>query len=107
MTAISVKKKIDPINNNRHFYSVPAGKAATVNLTICNLNDTQSRRVNVIITDATPFTAADYIEYRVRIPPSGVLERIGLVMKAGDSLYVSSLDGTDVAARMHGFEENL
>jgi len=106
MTAITVKKKIEPAQNNRLMYTVPYGKAGTFNLNICNLNHAEIRRVRVIITDGTPHTPADYVEYATPLPPCGVLERTGLVMKTGDNLFVTSLDGTDVSARLYGFLED-
>jgi len=85
-------------------YTVPAGKVATCNLSLCNFTELP-RKVYVAVHDTTPHSNADRLEYGTLIPPHGVLERTGLVLSAGENLRAWD-DGTGVSARVHGFEED-
>jgi len=104
MPAISGKTDISPANNNRLIYTVPAGKCATVTVSLCNRAE-ETRTVGILIVKG-PHTPADFIEDHSPIPPKGVLERTGVVMTAGENLYVVANNGTGVSARYHGFEED-
>jgi hypothetical protein len=89
-------------NTASDLYTVPAGKVATANLSVCNRT---SAAVTVRVSIHSAAVAnADYIEYDKSIPANGVLERTSLVMAAGETLTViASADG--VSVRAHGFEE--
>jgi len=93
-----------PHNQNILLYSVPNGKSATVNINLCNRNDTACK-VGILIVIGQ-HTEADFIECGTEIPPRGVLERSGLVMKAGENIFAVCNTGTGVSARVHGFEED-
>jgi len=103
MSAISGKLDITPANENKLTYIVPNGKSATINLNVCNRADTP-RKINVLIVKGT-HTAADLVEYQTLIPPKGILERTGLVMTAGEHLFIAAIGGDEVSVRYHGFEE--
>jgi len=103
MSAISGKADL-PHNQNTLLYAVPAGKCATVTVNLCNRTG-QPRKVGILIAQDT-HTAADFIEVHAPLPPKGVLERTGLVMTAGEQLFVVSNTDTGVSARVHGFEED-
>lgn len=88
-------------------YTVPVGTEAAFNFNIVNTGTSQIK-VSVAIVDAdqSSITVADYIEYEQVLPPSGVLERTGVVCGSGEKLYVYS-DSAGGAVRVHGFEEVL
>ncbi len=83
--------------------TVAAGKAATLSVCIANRGSAQVRVRVAISAEAAP-AAADYIEYDTPIPANGVLERTGLVLSAGEKIFVRS-DLATVSARVHGFDE--
>lgn len=47
----------------------------------------------------------DAFEYKVRLSPSGVLERTGLLLGEGDSLFVSTTGAESINAFFYGIEE--
>jgi len=104
MTAISGKADL-PHNQNILLYTVPAGKCATVTVNLCN-QTAATRAVGILIVKGA-HTPADFIERDSPIPPHGVLERTGVVMTAGEQLFVVSNTDTGVSARFHGFEEDV
>ena len=64
-------------------YTVPAGKIASVNVSVCN-RDTNAGRVRLAISDTANVQGNDeFIEYDYSIPASSALERTGLVLDAG------------------------
>jgi len=88
-------------------YTVPPGKVATVSLNLCNFTD-HPRKVYVLIypTSQASGTANDWYEKGTIIPAEGILERTGLVMSAGE-MIVAWDDGAGIAARIHGFAEDM
>jgi hypothetical protein len=87
-------------------YQVPAARKATVSLSVCNITaSAKPVRIAVLPSGASSPTAADWIEYGVSIAVSGVLERTGLALSAGQSVRVSS-DNTDVSFAVFGIEED-
>lgn len=83
-------------------YTVPAGMSATANIRIVNRN-TDTAKVRVAVGTGLSPAAADYIDYDVAIPPSGILEDTGVVCSAGEKIWVRS-DVASVSVRVHGFE---
>lgn len=64
-------------------YTVPAGKLASLNVSVCN-RDTNVAKIRLAISDTASVQGNDeFIEYDYSIPASGVLERTGLVLDAG------------------------
>jgi hypothetical protein len=87
-------------------YQVPAARKATLNLSACNFSaSARPVRIAVLPSGSSSPTAADWIEYGVSIAVSGVLERTGLALSAGQSVRVSS-DNTDVSFAVFGIEED-
>jgi len=103
MSAISGRADLTT-DQATHLYTVPAGKCATVTVNLCN-RSAGTRTVDVYIAPSS-HTVADFIECGARLPSGGVLERTGLVMVAGERLFIKSRDGASVSARFHGFEED-
>lgn len=84
-------------------YTVPAGKTATLNVSLCN-RGTAAVKVRLALAAAAAPTNAEYLEYDVSIPANGVLERSGIVADAGKIIVVRS-DVATVSAVAFGFEE--
>lgn len=86
-------------------YTVPAATVATVTVSVCNRNAT-SVTVDVAVTSAAAPAAADYVEFGVVLGTgrSGVLERTGIVVGAGENIFVRASAGS-VSARAMGFIE--
>ena len=90
-------------NTNTTVYTVPASTVATLNVAIVNRGDAEAV-VNVALsTTATPANA-DYVEFGVKIPAKGVLERTAIVAGSGERVVVRS-STADCSVRVHGFEE--
>lgn len=88
---------------NTLLYTVPASTVTTANVRVCNRNAAASVKVRVAIgTGASPATT-DYIEYDTAIPANGILEDTGVVLAAGEKVWVYS-DTANVSVRVHGFE---
>lgn len=88
---------------NTTIYTVPSGKVATFNVSICNTNTTSVTIRLSISSTSTPSTS-EYVEYNTTIPASGVLERGGLMASAG-KLIVGYASETNVAFNVYGYEE--
>lgn len=90
-------------------YTVTAGKTATVNVRLVNLDAINSVTIRLAIappgyTAPTAPANADYIEpLDVVIPAGGLLEELGFAMSAGEVL-VAFVSAATVAVRCHGFE---
>lgn len=85
-------------------YTVPVGFVATV--TIAILARTTTGGVYCAVTQSAEVTNQDYLEYNALVPVSGVLERTGVVLSAGEHIIVRSSVG-GVSVRVHGFEESV
>ncbi len=88
---------------NTTIYTVPSGKVATFNVSICNTNTTSVTIRLSISSTSTPSTS-EYVEYNTTIPASGVLERSGLMASDG-KLIVVYASATNVAFNVYGYEE--
>ena len=95
-------KAVLAANTDTSIYTVPATKAATVNVNVVNTSS-GSITVRLSIGGAVP-VAADYIEYDAIVPANGILERSGLVMSA-DEVLVARASATGISVRAYGFEE--
>lgn len=84
-------------------YTVPVGKTATVNIRLANRNGIDVL-VNVAIGSGNAPAAADYIAYQNTVDGNGVYEDSGIVMSAGEKVWVRS-DNASVSARVHGMED--
>ena len=85
-------------------YTVPSSTISTVNINMTNRGaDVAEVRV-AITSEATTPLDADFIEYDVTIPSSGILERTALIAGANEKVMAYSTT-TDVSVRVHGLEE--
>lgn len=74
-----------------------------VTLNITNKNSTSIRVRVAVATDPNIPAAGEYLEYQTEVLPNGVLERTGLVIQAGRTVYCYSTDtNTDVV--VYGIE---
>lgn len=86
-------------------YTVATGNTAVIGMTVVNTDPVTNAKLRVAITDALTPSLGDYIEYDVIINAGGgVLERTGLVLGAGDTMFFKS-DIGGVTARVFGYEE--
>ncbi|MDD2879758.1 MAG: hypothetical protein PHQ58_04930 [Rhodoferax sp.] len=88
-------------------YKVPQGNEACFNINVVNVG-TATAKVYLAITDTgvSSVLPKDHIESGQVLEASGVLERTGIVCQEGESVYAFS-DKTDIAVRVHGFEDTL
>ena len=87
-------------------YQVPASRKATVTLAACNFSSASKPvRVAVLPSGSSTITPSDWIEYGPSIAASGVLERSGIALSAGQSIRVNS-DDQDIAWSVFGIEED-
>jgi len=87
---------------NTTVYTAPS--VATINISVCNRNAVAVKVQLAIASAAGAPTTAEYVEYDVTIPASGILERTGLVMSAGMHIVAYS-DTANVSVVIVGFEE--
>lgn len=88
---------------NTLVYPAPADKVVTANIRICNRNASPVKVRLAIGTGGAP-AAGDYLEYDVQIPASGILDNTGIVLSAGENVWIRS-DTANVSTRGHGFVE--
>jgi hypothetical protein len=88
---------------NTTIYTVPVGKTATFNVSICNTNASAVTVRLAICATSTP-AAGEYLEYDATIPANGVLERTGLVASAS-KLIVGYANTANVNFNVFGYEE--
>ena len=93
-------------NTYNTVYTVPADKAATLNVAIVNRGADDATVRVAITTESTSPLDADFIEYDAPLSGAGgVLERTALVAGSGENVMVRA--STDnVTVRVHGFEED-
>lgn len=103
-TIVGMLGRLDvPAGADAALYTCAAGAGATLNLSMCNRTASVAT-VRVAITSGGAPAPADYVEYDTQLPANGILERTGLVMTAGEKLYVRA-DIAGISARAHGFEK--
>lgn len=90
-------------NTDTELCTVAAGKVATVSVSVCNRSGGTAKLRIAVGTGGAP-AAGDYIEYDTPVPSPGVLERSGIVVGAGEKVFIRS-DAAGVDVRVHGFEE--
>jgi len=90
-------------NTNTTLYTVPTAKVASVSVNFCNRSAVDVSVRLALSSAATP-TDAEWLEYGVVIPASGVLERTGLVLGATQQVNVYA-SAAGVSAVVYGFEE--
>lgn len=90
---------------NTLLYTCPDSTVATVNLSLCNRNNSvvlvRAALVDGVLVDLSD---SDYFEYDSDVCDSTPLERSGIVLGAGQSIIVYS-DTANVSAVLWGWEE--
>lgn len=85
-------------------YTVPASKIGSVILNLCNTSTDLTLNARIAIgTGATP-TGAMLIESNVVLEPGTVYERTGLVLAAGQKIYVHTEFQQLIAVNVYGYE---
>lgn len=85
-------------------YTVPASRRATVNVNCCNTGASASKVRLAVSAEASAPLASQWIEWDVELPASGVLERTGIVLAAGQKVFARS-DSGEVTVNVWGIEE--
>lgn len=84
-------------------YTVPTSRRATVNINCCNVGQVPAK-VRLAIGSNTAPADSEWIEWDAAIDPSGVLERTGIVLSAGQKLFAYSDTGS-VTVNVWGIED--
>jgi hypothetical protein len=73
------------------YSGVPAGKTATINILVCNAGS-NAATITLGLTTGTvsSLTANSYIERKAILAPFEVLERGGIVLAAGQYVYMQA-----------------
>jgi hypothetical protein len=87
---------------NTTVYTVPAATVATFNISICNTASSSIFVRVALAASGTPATS-EYIEYDAVIPPSGVLERGGIVANAAENVVVYA-SAAGLSVTVYGYE---
>ena len=87
---------------NFTLYECPVDTFTVLTVSVCNRAATVCTIQIAIASLATP-TTAEYIEFNTQLTANGVLERTGLVLKAGEKLVVRS-SAVGVSAVAYGIE---
>jgi len=75
-------------------YTVPLATFSVVSVNVVNRSSSAAAQIRIAVaTSATP-APAEYIEYDASLVANGVLERTGIVMKAGEIIVVQTPTST-------------
>jgi ABC-type molybdate transport system substrate-binding protein len=86
-----------PATDYTSIYGPSANTFAVVTVSIVNKNTTPIQVRLALASNPSIPTAGDYIEYNAEILPGGVLERTGVVIQSGRTIYAYSTQAqTDV-----------
>lgn len=88
---------------NTTVYTVPVGKIAVCSVSIVN-RGTDTVFVRLAVAASSSPSNSEYLEYEAPIPPSGVLERAGIVATAG-KLFVAYANTANTSVNIYGYEE--
>ena len=84
-------------------YGPPADTFSVVTINVLNKNSTPITVRIAMATDPDLPAAGEYIEYNIEVLPNGVLERTGIVIQNGRTIYAYSTSAnTDVV--VYGIE---
>lgn len=92
-------------NTDTTVYTVPASKLASCNIALVN-RGSEDALCNVAFAMAATPTTAEYVEFSVKVPAKGILERTAIIAGAGERVVIRS-STANVTARVHGYEEAL
>jgi hypothetical protein len=92
-----------PATTYTSVYSPSTDTFSVVTISICNKNTTAIRVRLAIATDPNIPAAGEYLEYQTEVLPNGVLERTGVILQSGRTVYAYSTQSqTDVV--VYGIE---
>ena len=103
--ATGILGQVECTTNNQVVYTVPSSTFAVVTVSFTN-RDTTNREIRLAITNDEQSLSAElwkYIEFDAELLPSGVLERSGLVVDAGQKIVVFA-NSTNVGVTVYGIE---
>ncbi len=90
-------------NTDQQLYACPGSKVACATVSLCNRNNSTSLVRLALCTTTSPATT-DYLVFDQAIPANESLERAGIVLAAGQYLYVRT-NQSGVSAVAFGYEE--
>ena len=90
---------------NVALYTVPALKRAVLSVSLCNRTNGPIK-VRLALADGAAPEDSDWIEFDTQISAGGVLERTGLALGAGQSVFVRA-DVAGLSAVAFGIEESI
>ena len=86
-------------------YTVPAGKTASLTVSFCNMNSSDTVKIRLSLTAVSAAAGVtNYLEFDANIPPNGVLERGAIVAGAGENIIVRA-NSSEVSVTVYGIEE--
>ena len=91
---------------NTVIYTVPVDKYAVVSISVLNRSATACNEVRIAVGANTNPSTMDFLEYNVSLPPTGVVERSGVVMSTGEKVVVYAQNAT-ASVRVHGIEGDV
>jgi len=103
MTGLLASLDISVANTDTLLYTVPSTMTTVLSLCLVNRGGTNAG-VRIALCTGSSVTNASYIAYNHAIYPNEVYERDGIVLSAGQTVYVRT-DTTPVNAVVWGFEE--
>lgn len=87
---------------NTLLFTAAANKVTTANIRFANRNALPAKIRLAIGVGAEP-AGTDYMSYDLELPPNGTIEDTGVVLSAGEKVWVRS-DVANVSVRAHGME---
>tara|TARA_R100000995_G_scaffold82200_1_gene55814 strand:+ start:309 stop:629 length:321 start_codon:yes stop_codon:yes gene_type:complete len=85
-------------------YTVPSSTLAVVNVSIVNNDSSNAEAIVLRLVNSGDTSAAKHNLENFSVAASGVLERTGIVMGAGDKLTLNA--SSDVSISAYGIEES-
>ena len=86
-------------------YTCPVGKIITFSVNFSSLISTIAKvRLALVVGGIAQLTTKNYIEYDSRLVGYGVIERTGLVLGEGQTVFVYA-NLTGISANIYGWEE--
>jgi hypothetical protein len=86
-------------------YQVPAGRKATITVSMCNRSTSTTVRMALVNGNAAALANTDYLEYETPLGDNGVLERDRITLAALQSIVMRAASA-NVSAVVWGVEED-
>lgn len=91
-------------STNTTVYTVPAGKTASITISVCNQSSSDPAKIRIALSDSDTPESNNYIEYDSNVPAAGVLERSAVVLAAGQRV-VARATTSSINVVIFGIEE--